>query len=113
MNLTWFGGFNQAVAEGKKMSQADVTAKNLVSAGFTGSDVDELAKNGKLMFNTVEGLTVKLEHTKDKAGFDTDKLRIKYINGVSKKREAFKGATPKLAGVFAKAKQELGIKTGW
>lgn len=90
----WTGSF-------KSEKATELTVKALVTAGFTGSDVSDL-KQGLVMFMPRE-ISVELED-------NNGNLRVKWVNGPAK-REAFSGATPKLAGAFAKAKAELGIKT--
>jgi hypothetical protein len=98
----WHGSFKEGKAQ-------EITVKALITAGFAGSDVEELGTKGILAFMPAD-VTCELEEQTDKAGKGNGKLRVKWVN-TPKQREAFKGATPKLAGAFAKAKQELGIKS--
>lgn len=89
----YYGGFGE--------KSAPHTIKAMVTAGFAGTDVEDLKQQGILAFMPAE-ISIELEDYKGK-------LRVKWVNGASKKTD-FKGATPKLAGAFAKVKQELGVK---
>jgi hypothetical protein len=95
----WYGSLKEGKAQ-------EITVKALLTAGFVGGDLEDLKKEIK-PFKPVADLLVELE---DNQG----KLRIKWINA-AKKATAFKGAAPKLAGAFAKMRQEMGLKSeaGW
>lgn len=93
----------------------ELTIKALLTAGFTGSDIDDL-KNDPKPFDPDATIFVQLEEMKDREGNPTGKLRVQWVNGAPKAKP-FMGSAGKFAGAFQKARQELGIKdkskTGW
>jgi len=89
----WHGSF-------KSDKSTALTIKALLTAGFAGDDASDL-EHGLLKFMP-KNIMVELE---DNQG----KLRVKWVNAPSKAKP-FTGVAPKLAGAFAKAKAELGIK---
>lgn len=88
----WYGSFKSEKAQ-------SIAIKALVTAGFIGTDVEDL-KEGVLMFKDMP-IYVELEED------DKQRLRVKWVNGAKKEVKKFAGAAPKLASAFAKAKAEL------
>ena len=96
-SITWF----QIIKGGA----AEIAAKDLITAGFKGNDFEDLKKPFDMMFaNAPEvSITIAVEDYQGKK-----QTKVKYINAGGPKQ--YKGAAPKLAGAFAKARNELGVK---
>lgn len=82
-----------------------ITVKALIAAGFDGNDIADLANyaTNPTLFKPAN-ISVELEATQ------SGKLRVKWVNTPMESKFTYKGATPKLAGAFAKARQEMGVK---
>ena len=87
--FTWFGSF-------KSQKATDIAIKALITAGFIGSDVDDL-KGGLLMFKEA-AIFCELEED------DRQRLKVKWVNGAAKVIKKYEGSTPKLAAAFASAR---------
>jgi hypothetical protein len=98
-SMTWYGGLNAKVGDGKKMSQADVTLTVLKTMGFKGAlmQVTELYDGPPSMsLNSLQDyeLVVETDKWKDRDGNPKEANKIKYINlpgegpGVGKKFES-------------------------
>jgi len=89
----------------KSEKSTELAIKALLTAGFGGDDIDDL-KRGLMIFMPKD-IVIELEEQTDKDGNGTGKLKVKWVNAA---RKEFTGAAPKLAGAFAKVRQQLGIK---
>lgn len=92
--ITYYGNMGSDKAQ-------EFTVKNLITAGFTGSDLSDL--ENPMMFKSVD-LSIETEEYKGKT-------RIKYINKAYNGPKKFVGQAPKMASVFARVRQSLGDKT--
>lgn len=84
-------------------------AKALFNCGFIGNDFSDLDKPLPTIFDGSKKFTVTLEYGKNANGTMSNKLRVKFINGQGMTK--FEGQIPKQTALFAKIKEELGVKT--
>lgn len=102
--MNWYGSM-------KSDKSKEFTAKALITAGFVGNDFSDLSAGYTPMNFQGVNVTVELEHPQDKSGaVDTKKFRIKWINRKSTGVKKFQGTVEKSTALFAKLKQELGVK---